>query len=322
MSHHPNPHPLKIIFMGTPDFSVPALEALIAEGHHILAVYSQPPRPKGRGQQVQMSPVHQMAAYHDIPVFTPRSLKRDEQARKEFLMLNADVAVVAAYGLILPKDVLEWPRYGCLNIHASLLPRWRGASPIQHSIWKGDKESGICIMKMEEGLDTGPVLMRRSVDIRPQTTAQSLHDELSSLGAVMITETIRQIAHDHALPPLAAQDDSASTYAPLLKKEDGLIDWNMNAQEIDCQIRALNPWPGVYTFNDKGMRLKILGVALETGSAGVPGTIIDQKGLVACGQVTAIRLLKVQPDNAKPMEFSAALNGHYVGPGMVLGSSA
>lgn len=321
MNSHASHHPLKIIFMGTPDFSVPALEALIAAGHHILAVYSQPPRPKGRGQQVQMSPVHQLAAHHDIPVFTPRSLKRDEQARKEFLMLNADVAVVAAYGLILPRDVLEGPRYGCLNIHASLLPRWRGASPIQHSIWKGDSESGICIMKMEEGLDTGPVLMRRAVDIRPQTTAQSLHDELSSMGALMIADTIRQIAHDHALPSLETQDDTFSTYAPLLKKEDGLVDWSRSAQEIDCQIRALNPWPGVYTFNDKGQRLKILSAALEMGSSTVvPGTVMDQKGLVACGSGTAIRLLKVQPDNAKPMEFSAALNGHYIGPGMVLGA--
>lgn len=307
--------------MGTPDFAVPALEKLIGGPHKIIATYSQPPRPKGRGHQVQNSPVHEVAARHDIPVFTPRSLKRDEQARKEFLMLNADVAVVAAYGLILPKDILEGPRFGCLNIHGSLLPRWRGASPIQHAIWKGDQESGNCIMKMEEGLDTGPVILRRAVPIRPQTNAVSLYAELAALGALMIDDVIDQVAGEQALPLLTPQNDAYATYAPMLKKEDGLINWNQTAQEIDCQIRALNPWPGVFTFNGRGHRLKVLeATPSDTQNAASPGTVLDRQGNVSCGQASVLKLVKVQPDNAKPMDWAAALNGHYVVEGMILGT--
>ena len=312
---------LKIIFMGTPDFAVPALERLIASPHEVIAVYSQPPRPKGRGQQVQNSPVHEVAARHDIPVFTPRSLKKDEEARQQFLLMKADIAVVAAYGLILPKDILEGPRFGCLNIHGSLLPRWRGASPIQHAIWKGDQESGNCIMKMEEGLDTGPVITRRAVTIRPETTSTTLYSELAALGAAMIHEVIDDIAMRDALPPLTPQDDARSTYAPMLKKEDGLIDWNQSAAEIDCQIRGLNPWPGVYTFNGKGHRLKVLeAVPVSEQNSAPPGTIFG-KGLVACGQGSVLKLVKVQPDNAKPMDVAGAVNGRYINEGMVLGSS-
>ncbi len=312
---------LKIIFMGTPDFAVPALERLIDIGHQVMAVYTQPPRPKGRGQQVQNSPVHEVAIRHDIPVFTPRSLKKDEQVRQQFLMLQPDVAVVAAYGLILPKDIIEGPRFGCLNIHGSLLPRWRGASPIQHAIWKGDAESGNCIMKMEEGLDTGPVISRRAVPIRPETTSTSLYAELAALGAAMIHEVIDNIAADQALPPMTPQNDALSTYAPMLKKEDGLIDWNQTAQQIDCQIRGLNPWPGVYTFNDKGQRLKVLEAVLvdESATQG-PGTMIDKKGHVACGGGTVLKLVRVQPDNAKPMDIAAALNGGYAALGMSFAS--
>lgn len=306
--------------MGTPDFAVPALERLIASHHEVIAVYSQPPRPKGRGQQVQNSPVHEAAARHDIPVFTPRSLKKDEQARKEFLMLNPDVAVVAAYGLILPKDIIEGPKYGCLNIHGSLLPRWRGASPIQHAIWKGDQESGNCIMKMEEGLDTGPVISRRAVPIRAETTSTSLYGELAALGAAMIHEVIDDIATRGALPPLTPQDDALSTYAPMLKKEDGLIDWNQTATEIDCQIRGLNPWPGVFTMNGKSHRLKVLeAITVSEQTTANPGTIFA-KGLVACGGGTVLKLVKVQPDNAKPMDINGALNGRYVEEGMKLGA--
>lgn len=313
-------HKLKIIFMGTPDFAVPALEKLIGSQHDVLAVYSQPPRPKGRGQQVQNSPVHDVAARHDIPVFTPRSLKKDEQARREFLMLQADIAIVAAYGLILPRDILEGPKFGCLNIHGSLLPRWRGASPIQHAIWKGDDESGNCIMKMEEGLDTGPVLLRRAVPIRPQTTSSSLYNELGALGAVMIHQVIDNIAATGALPPLTVQDDTLSTYAPLLKKEDGLLDWMQTAQQIDCQIRGLNPWPGVFTFNGKGHRLKILeAIPVDLPCDKPPGTMLDRHGHVSCGNHSVLKLLRVQPDNAKAMDIAAALNGHYAAEGIKFG---
>lgn len=312
---------LKIIFMGTPDFAVPALERLIGSAHEVVAVYAQPPRPKGRGQQVQNTPVHDVAVRHDIPVFTPRSLKKDEEARQQFLLLKADIAVVAAYGLILPKDILEGPRFGCLNIHGSLLPRWRGASPIQHAIWKGDRESGNCIMKMEAGLDTGPVIMRRAVPIRPETTATTLYGELAALGAAMIHEVIDGIAVRNALPLLTPQDEALSTYAPLLKKEDGLIDWHQKAEAIDCQIRGLHPWPGVYTFNGKGQRLKMLeSRPLLEQTSHTPGTVFG-KGLVACGQGSVLQLLKIQPDNAKPMDIAGAVNGRYIGEGMILGPS-
>lgn len=312
---------LKIIFMGTPDFAVPALERLIGSHHDVIAVYSQPPRPKGRGQQVQNSPVHEVAIRHDIPVFTPRSLKRDEQARKEFLMLHPDIAVVAAYGLILPKEILDGPQFGCLNIHGSLLPRWRGASPIQHAIWKGDHESGNCIMKMEEGLDTGPVILRRAVPIRAQTTAISLYSELAALGAAMIHEVIDDIAANGKLPPMTLQDNALSTYAPMLKKEDGLIDWSQTAHQIDCQVRGLNPWPGVFTFNGKGHRLKILeAVPVDLRSEKESGTIIDRLAHISCGDGTVLKLIKVQPDNGKPMDIAAALNGHYISEMMILGA--
>ena len=312
---------LKIIFMGTPDFAVPALEKLIASHHDVIAIYTQPPRPRGRGQQVKNSSVHDVAIRNDIPVFTPRSLKKDEQARREFLMLNADIAIVAAYGLILPKDILEGPKFGCLNIHGSLLPRWRGASPIQHAIWKGDSESGNCIMKMEEGLDTGPVILRRAVPIRPQTTSASLYNELGSLGAVMIHEVVDYIAVAGTLPPLMPQDDALSTYAPMLKKEDGLIDWGQTAQQIDCQIRGLNPWPGVFTFNDGGQRLKALAaIPADIQCDKPPGTMLDRHGHVSCGDKTVLKLIKVQPDNAKSMDIAAALNGHYIAEGIKFGA--
>ena len=303
---------MKIIFMGTPDFAVPALEMLIDEGHEILAVYTQPPRPKGRGQHVQPSPVQLVAERHKIPVYTPKSLKRDEGAQLQFAAHRADVAVVAAYGLILPKTVLEAPHNGCLNIHASLLPRWRGASPIQHAIWKGDKKSGISIMQMDEGLDTGAVIEMREVAIRPVTSAQSLHDELAALGGVMIVDVLERLARDGKLKSYA-QDDAKSTYAPLLKKEDGKVNWAQTAQEIDCQIRALNPWPGVWTATADERRFKILTAEIHDETyTEPPGTLVDRMGHVACGGDTVLNLLKIQPDNAKPMDVVSAVNGGYL----------
>lgn len=312
---------LKIIFMGTPDFAVPALERLIESHHQVVAVYAQPPRPKGRGQQVQNAPTHDVALAHNIPVFNPRSLKKDEAARAQFKALGADIAVVAAYGLILPLDILEAPRFGCLNIHGSLLPRWRGASPIQHAIWKGDAESGNCIMKMEEGLDTGPVISRRAVPITDDTTSTTLYATLAQLGAQMILDVINDIAARDALPPLEAQDDTKSTYAPMFKKEDGLVNWQQSAREIDCQIRGLNPWPGVFTFNEKGVRVKLLKAAVMPGTTNQPPGTLLARGDVACGGGTILRLITLQPDNSKPMDVAAALNGRYISEGMVLGSS-
>ena len=301
---------MKIIFMGTPDFSVGALQVLINSEHEVIAVYSREPKPKGRGQQVQKTPVHELAEQNNIPVFIPKSFKKDPEAVAHFQKLEADVAVVAAYGLILPLSVLKAPKFGCLNIHASLLPRWRGASPIQHAIWKGDEVSGVTIMQMEEGLDTGPMLSKREINIE-KLTANELHDALSVIGAEMIVEVLKDI------PPGEVQDDAQSIYAPMLKKEDGLIDWAQTSHEIDCQIRALNPWPGTYTSLD-GKRLKILsGEVVYTTFDEKPGTILP-KGAVACGNGLAYQIKMIQPENSKAMDVTSALNGHHLKLGSVL----
>lgn len=289
--------------MGTPDFAVPALQALLDSGHEVIAVYSQPPRPKGRGQKVVPSPVHALAANHNIPVYTPVSLKTAE-AKAEFQALNADVAVVAAYGLILPEAVLNAPRYGCLNIHASLLPRWRGAAPIQYAIWHGDEVSGVTIMQMERGLDTGPMIKKSETSITPETTCQSLHDRLAADGAKLLLEVLADIEN---IKP-EAQDESASTYASMLTKEDGHIDWNNTAAEIDRQIRALNPWPD--TFTDE---FKIKEARLSSETTGKPpGTFLDKKGHIACGGGSVLQILKLQPAGKNVMDFASALNGGYV----------
>jgi methionyl-tRNA formyltransferase len=299
--------------MGTPDFAVPALEALIREGFEVCCVYSQPPRPKGRGQQVQNSPVHEAALKHGIEVRTPKSLKKDPQAQADFAALGLDAAVVAAYGLILPKAVLDAPEYGCLNIHASLLPRWRGASPIQHAVWKGDRESGVGIMQMEEGLDTGPVLQEGRIALDDKTTAQRLHDELSALGAKLIVDVLKKIEAGKK-PAAVAQDDAKATYAPLLSKDDGRVKWDEPAEAVARQVRALNPWPGVWTMTADGKRMKILAAEAADKASGAPGTV-SGKGLVACGGGTALRLVTVQPENAKAMDAASAANGGYLAPG-------
>ncbi len=307
---------LRIIFMGTPDFAVPALDALYNSDHEIIAVYSQPPRPKGRGQQVTPSPVHAFAEKNGIAVFHPVSLKNaDEQ--KKFADLKADVAVVAAYGLILPQAILDAPKHGCINIHASLLPRWRGASPIQQSIWKGDQETGVTLMQMEIGLDTGPMIMKRSLKIGPDSTAQSLHDDLSVMGGAMIVQTITRLATEGKLEA-EKQDDSKTLYAPLLKKDDGKIIWSQSADEIDRQVRALNPWPGTFAMHI-GKRVKILAAAPATLYTKEPvGKILDRDGHVACGGGTVLKLAQVQPDNVKAMDFVSALNGGYFKAGETL----
>ena len=302
--------PLRIAFMGTPDFAVPALDALYKGPHEVVCVYSQPPRPKGRGHKVQPSPVHAYAEENGIPVYHPKSLKKEPE-QQEFAAHNLDVAVVAAYGLILPKTVLDAPKFGCINIHASLLPRWRGASPIQRSIWEGDAESGVTLMQMDEGLDTGPEIMKRAIAITEQTTAQSLHDDLSALGGTMIEEAINTLATQGALSS-AAQDNDNATYAPLLSKEDGHINWAQSAIQIDRQIRALNPWPGTYT-KDANERIKIFeALKLDEQTDQAAGTIIDKKGRIACGDGTILKIKKLQPAGKKPMDFASALNGGYV----------
>jgi methionyl-tRNA formyltransferase len=308
---------MKVIFMGTPDFSVPALTSLIASSHEVIAVYSQPPRPKGRGQSVQKSPVHQTAEAAGIPVLTPLSFKKDPAAVEYFKSLQADVAVVAAYGLILPVSVLEAPTFGCLNIHASLLPRWRGASPIQHAVWHRDAESGITIMQMNEGLDTGDMISKITVPLSATTTASSLHDELAQLGGGMVIDILDQLDAGKSISR-EAQDEMATCYARMLKKEDGKIDWAKSAADIDAQVRALNPWPGTFTFTDKNLRCKIMGGMLsdETASA-APGVILKDAG-IACGDGRVFQLERVQPDNGKPMRAMDALNGGLLKIGSML----
>ena len=301
--------------MGTPDFSVPALRNLATNRRiEVVCVYTQPPRPKGRGQSVQLSPVHQAAQEIGIGVHTPENFK-NEQAIQDFENLNLDVAIVAAYGLILPKNILDAPKYGCINIHASLLPRWRGAAPIQRAILAGDTGTGITIMQMGAGLDTGPMIVKKSVAIRPKTTAQSLHDELSALGSAMIEDVLEELLEKGSLNPVP-QPDEGTTYAHRLKKEEGKIDWSQTAVEIDRQIRALNPWPGTWTNTSDGKRLKILEV--EIGDAVLkesPGTLLDKQGVVACGGGTFLRLLTVQPESKKPMNILAAINGGFIKSG-------
>jgi methionyl-tRNA formyltransferase len=302
---------LSVVFMGTPDFSVPALQSILRSRHKVICVYSQPPRGRGRGYTVQKSPVHEAAERAGIEVRTPRSLKKDPQAQRDFIMLGADVAVVAAYGLILPGPVLDAPRLGCINIHASLLPRWRGASPIQRAIWNGDARSGITLMQMEEGLDTGPMIAQGPVDIGPYTTCESLHDDLAAMGGAMIVPLLDRLAQNgHVLK--TSQDDAQSTYAPLLTKEDGRVDWPQSAAEIDRQIRALNPWPGVWAVMG-GKRLKILEAEISHQQTDMaPGTLLDKSGLVACGGKTVLRLKQVQPESGKKMDALSAINGGYI----------
>ncbi len=299
---------LKIAFMGTPEFSVHILDALVAAGHAVVCVYCQPSRPAGRGHKLQPSPVQKRAEELNIPVRTPKSLKRDAAARADFAALGLDAAVVAAYGLILPQEVLDAPKYGCINIHASLLPRWRGAAPIQRAILAGDTQSGVCVMKMDAGLDTGPVLRRGIVPITDTTTAPELHDALAKQGAELIVKTLDNI--DTITPE--PQTDDGATYAEMLTKDDGKINWTQSAIEIERQIRALTPWPGVWCLlNDQ--RMKVLAASIEKRS-GKAGEILDRHLIVACGK-DALRLEKVQPQDRKPMDGLSFMNGTHMNVG-------
>ncbi|WP_029010960.1 methionyl-tRNA formyltransferase [Azospirillum halopraeferens] len=304
--------PLRLVFMGTPDFAVPALRALIDAGHTVVCAYSQPPRPAGRGQQVQKAPVHRFAEAHGIPVRTPKTL-RTAEAQAEFAASGADAAVVAAYGLILPQPVLDAPRLGCLNIHGSLLPRWRGAAPIQRAILDGDGETGITIMQMDAGLDTGAMLLKGSVPITAGTTAASLHDALAALGARLIVEALDGLAHGRLTAQ--PQPEEGVTYAAKLTRDDGRLDWRRDAAFIDRQVRALTPWPGCW-FEATGERIKVLAVEPAAGS-GAPGTVLDEAMTVACGS-GAVRLTRVQRPGKAPVDGAAFLRGFHLPPGTVL----
>ena len=302
---------LRIVFMGTPSFAVTALKKLHESDHEVVCVYTQPAKPAGRRAKIAInSLVHRYAERNGIEVRTPKTLK-DADAQQDFADLNADIAVVAAYGLILPKEILEAPKYGCLNIHASLLPRWRGAAPIQRAIMAGDTETGVCIMQMDEGLDTGDVLLRRETPITPETTSSDLHDVLATMGADMTLDIIDQIASGY-VPVANPQSDDGMTYAKMLSRDDGKIDWSLSAQDIERYSRALNPWPGLWCMAD-GKRLKVLKVDIAEGQ-GEPGQILSKEMIVACGD-GAVKLISVQPENKKEMAGMAFFNGVKIGVG-------
>lgn len=295
--------PLRIAFMGSPDIAVGVLKALIEAGHEIACVYSQPPRPAGRGKKLTPTPVHAYAESRGLDVRTPKSLKKaDEQAA--FAALGLDAAVVVAYGLILPQPILDAPRLGCLNMHASILPRWRGAAPIQRAIMAGDTETGIDAMMMEAGLDTGPVLASVRTPITPQDTAGTLHDRLAILAAELAPRALAGLA-DGTLQP-AAQREDGMTYAAKITAEDQRIDWTRPAAEIDCRIRGLSPAPGAWCEweGDQGpVRLKLLFSELSDVwiPSTPPGTLLDDRLTVACGDGRAVRLLRLQKPGGKPL---------------------
>ncbi|MGO4448578.1 methionyl-tRNA formyltransferase [Phyllobacterium sp. TAF24] len=292
---------LRIVFMGTPEFSVPVLNALIGQGHEIVAVYSQPPRPAGRrGLELTPSPVHRNAQEFGIEVRTPKSLKSAEE-QQAFRDLNADVAVVVAYGLILPTAILEGTRLGCYNGHASLLPRWRGAAPIQRAIMAGDTETGMMIMKMDEGLDTGPVAMAEKIKITSDMTAGELHDQLSMIGADLMVRAMAALARDSLT--LTPQSEEGVTYASKITKVETRIDWTLPAIDIHNRIRGLAPFPGAWCemeIGDSLERVKLLRSLLATG-AGAPGTVLDDELRIACGE-GAVRLRSLQRAGGKAMD--------------------
>lgn len=277
---------MRVVFMGTPEFSVAALDALLGAGHEIACVYSQPPRPAGRGKKDRPGPVQARAEELGLPVRHPVSL-RDVTAQAEFSALNADIAVVVAYGLILPRPILDAPVHGCLNIHASLLPRWRGAAPIHRAVMAGDTRTGVCIMQMDAGLDTGPVLSRAATPIGKAETMAGLHDRLAAIGADLIVKTLTQLAD---LAPMEQSKDGV-TYARKIDKSEAAIDWTRDAIETDRQIRGLSPFPGAW-FEKDGTRIKVLGSRLATGN-GAPGEVLDDALTVACGK-GAVRLTRLQ----------------------------
>jgi len=302
---------LRLAFMGTPDFAVPALRALAEAGHEIAAVYSQPPRPAGRGQQAKPSPVHAMAAERDWPVRTPESLK-DPVAQRDFAALALDAAVVVAYGLLLPPPILAAPRLGCLNIHASLLPRWRGAAPIQRALLAGDAETGITIMQMEAGLDTGPILAQRAVPIGATDTAATLHDTLAALGAEMIVAALRDLSDG----TLAArpQPDEGATYAGKLSRAEARLDWRHPAMDLERQVRAFAPWPGAH-FALNGETVKVLTAEADLNqSRAAPGTVLDDRLTIACGD-GALRPTRVQRGGRAACDTAAFLRGFAIPAG-------
>jgi methionyl-tRNA formyltransferase len=305
---------LRLAFMGTPDFSVPALAALLAARHDVAAVYCQPPRPSGRGHRTQPSPVHDFARAHDLVVRHPVSL-RDAAVQDEFAALGLDAAIVAAYGLLLPEPILAAPRLGCINIHASLLPRWRGAAPIQRAILAGDEATGVTIMQMDAGLDTGAILLAESVAIGPAATAATLHETLGELGGKLVLTALSGLAGGTLVP--RPQPVEGVTYAVKLRRDEGRLDCRRPAVELERAVRALNPWPGTW-LEIAGERIKVLAADIDPGVAGsAPGTVLDAALTIACG-AGALRPLALQRAGKAASDTAAFLRGFPIAPGQIL----
>ena len=297
---------LRLAFMGTPDFAVPSLEALAAAGHETACVYCQPPRPAGRGHKLRPAPVAALTESRGWPLRTPESLKTEAE-QVAFAALDLDVAVVVAYGLILPKAVLDAPRLGCVNIHASLLPRWRGAAPIQAAILAGDAETGVTIMQVEPALDSGPILLQRALPIGPRTTAVDLHDDLAALGAKLIVEALAGLTAGSLAPQ--PQPEEGVTYVGKISRADGRLDWREPATALERRVRAFTPWPGA-SVALPDTQLKVLEAEVVVGETGAPaGTLLDDRLTVACGE-DALRLLRVQRPGKAAMSAEDFLRGH------------
>mgnify|MGYP000654095619 CR=1 FL=1 len=327
---------MRIIFMGTPDFSVPTLEALVASGHEVVAVVTQPDKPKGRGKEIHMSPVKECALQHNIPVYQPVRA-RDEAFVEEMRALNPDAMVVIAFGQILPKSLLDLPKYGCVNIHASLLPKYRGAAPIQWAVINGEKESGVTIMQMDEGLDTGDMIQKTEVEITPDETGESLHDKLAAAGAALCVETLKAVETHTAT--FEKQGESPTAYARMLDKKLGNIDWSRSAVEIERLVRGLNSWPSAYTHWD-GKVMKIWKAKAEPGAGVQAGGTETEKfqgeSQTVAGTVVAVekdsftvqtgegrlKVLQLQIPGKKRMDADAFLRGYSLKPGTVFTTEA
>lgn len=301
---------MKLVFMGTPDFAVPSLKALVEAGYDVAAVFTQPDKPKNRGMKLQPTPVKEYALTQNIPVFQPAKL-RDGEAYAVLKDLSPDLIVVAAYGKILPVDILELPPLGCINVHSSLLPKYRGAAPINWAILNGEDESGVTIMYMAEGLDTGDMILQEKTPITLEDTASSLHDRLADMGAELVVKAVSMLAEGSAVR--TPQDDALSCYAPMLSKELSVMDWGRTARQLHDQVRGLAPWPSAITQLD-GVRCKIWATTLTGETSGkAPGTIVqaDKKALkIVCGDGQVLRIDELQPDGKKRMAATAFLLGH------------
>jgi methionyl-tRNA formyltransferase len=307
---------MRVVFMGTPDFAAPLLEKIVADGHEVVAVYTRAPAPAGRGMALKPSPVHRLAEGFAIPVLTPKTFK-NEETQRAFAAHRADVAVVAAYGLILPQAALDAPRHGCLNLHGSLLPRWRGAAPIQRAIMAGDAETGVMVMKMEAGLDTGPVAATARVAIGEDMTCGELHDALAAAGAELMTKALRDL--ERGALTFTPQREDGVTYAQKIDKAESRIDWGRPARALHDLVRGLSPFPGAFFESDLGHgpeRVKVLRARVEEGR-GAPGEALDDEGLIACGE-GALRLLEVQRSGKAPMAMEEFLRGRPIAKGRTL----